>query len=125
MRRTTELVKLNEKWQIVDDPLRTCLWCEQPFKCRASGGKAQRFCSPEHRKAFHRAARRWAVGAVEAGVVTVDCLKNPSSATYTFVGGVMAAQVDPDTGMESLRALRRPARGNGVAQQMEAGNDGA
>ena len=104
--------------------MKPCLWCEQPFECRASGGKAQRFCSPEHRKAFHRAARQWAVGAVEAGVVTVDCLKNPSPATYTLAGGVRAVRVDPDTGTESLRAQRRPERGNGAAQQMGAGNDG-
>ncbi len=102
-----------------------CLWCEQPFKCRASGGKAQRFCSPEHRTAFHRAARRWAVGAVEAGIVTVDCLKNPASATYTFVRSEKAVRVDPDTQTEPLRALRRPERGNGSAQRMGAGNDGA
>ena len=54
-----------------------CLWCERPFKRRVSGGKAQRFCSPEHRTAFYSVARRWAVGAVQAGIVTVDYLKNP------------------------------------------------
>ncbi len=72
-----------------------CLWCEWPFKCRASGGKAQRFCSPEHRAAFHRAARRWAVGAVEAGIVTVDCLKNPAVATCTFVGREEVGRMGP------------------------------
>ena len=102
-----------------------CLWCEQPFKRRASGGKVQRFCSPEHRKAFHRAARQWAVGAVEAGIVTVDCLKNPSSATYTLIESERAGRVGLDTGTEPLRALRRPGRGNGSAQRIGVGNDGA
>ena len=72
-----------------------CLWCERPFRGRVSGGKAQRFCSPEHRAAFHRAARQWAIGAVEAGIVTVDCLKNTVLATYTLVSREKEGRVDP------------------------------
>jgi hypothetical protein len=34
-------------------------------------GKQQRFCTPEHRAAFHADARRWAEAAVTAGLVSV------------------------------------------------------
>lgn len=45
----------------------TCLWCNRAFPPRATGGSAQRFCSPGHRHEFHKAARRWAEEAVADG----------------------------------------------------------
>jgi hypothetical protein len=47
-----------------------CLQCGGPFDPRR-GGKQQRFCTPEHRAAFHADARRWAEAAVTAGLVSV------------------------------------------------------
>jgi hypothetical protein len=52
-----------------------CLWCLGTFRKRTSGGTQQRFCRPAHRHAFGTAARRWAILAVERGLVTVETLK--------------------------------------------------
>lgn len=51
-----------------------CLWCGTAFTPR-SGGKAQRFCRPSCRVAFHHAARAWAEREVVAGRVTVAEIK--------------------------------------------------
>ncbi len=51
-----------------------CLWCSAPFTPRI-GGKPQRFCRPQHRSAFHSAARRWAEGAVADGRLAVTDLR--------------------------------------------------
>ena len=53
----------------------SCYWCDRPFRCRRTGGHAQRFCSPHCRLAFHAAARRWALEAIEAGVLTIDHIR--------------------------------------------------
>lgn len=53
----------------------TCLWCGAPFEPRASGGKPQRFCRPEHRRLFDTAVSEYGRYAVEAGLVTVGELK--------------------------------------------------
>lgn len=44
-----------------------CLWCSASFAPRESGGKAQKFCRPAHRRAFDRAAREYVVRAIETG----------------------------------------------------------
>ena len=62
-----------------------CLWCQKPFERRASGGKPQRFCSQACRYAFHQAARKWAIKAIDAGLLTVDSLQNASVATCTLL----------------------------------------
>jgi hypothetical protein len=54
-----------------------CVWCGRPFRPRRTGGSAQRFCSTGHRRAFWIAARRWTMRAIEAGLISVDCLKAP------------------------------------------------
>jgi hypothetical protein len=36
-----------------------CAGCEETFDPRRDGGKGQRFCSTEHRRAFDRAGRAW------------------------------------------------------------------
>ena len=46
-----------------------CLCCP-----RRLTGRQARFCSPACRAAFHTAARRWALKAVEAGLVSVETL---------------------------------------------------
>jgi hypothetical protein len=57
-----------------------CLWCGWAFTPRTSGGSAQRFCCSSHRQAFWIAARRWTMRAIDAGLLSVDCLKaSPTS----------------------------------------------
>jgi hypothetical protein len=52
-----------------------CLWCGRYFRPRATGGSAQKFCSTGHRQEFWIAARRWTMRAIDAGLLSVDCLK--------------------------------------------------
>src|ERR1051325_9171412 len=59
-----------------------CLWCSRPFRPRATGGSAQRFCSTEHRKAFWTAARRWTMRAIETGLLSIDCLKRTQTSVH-------------------------------------------
>src|SRR5215831_9808642 len=61
-----------------------CLWCDRPFTPRTTGGSAQKFCCTEHRQQFWIAARRWTMRAIEAGLLSVDCLK----ASHTSVHAV-------------------------------------
>jgi hypothetical protein len=52
-----------------------CAWCASPYTPRRDGGKAQRFCGPDCRAAFHRALRQWAIGQLELGAVSLADLK--------------------------------------------------
>ena len=52
-----------------------CLSCGRAFMPRATGGSAQKFCCTGHRQQFWIAARRWTMRAIEAGLLSVDCLK--------------------------------------------------
>src|SRR5271156_4617171 len=52
-----------------------CLWCERTFTPRETGGSSQKFCCAAHRQQFWIAARRWTMRAIEAGLLSVDCLK--------------------------------------------------
>ena len=45
------------------------------FRPRSTGGSAQKFRCTEHRQQFWIAARRWTMRAIEAGLLSVDCLK--------------------------------------------------
>jgi hypothetical protein len=54
----------------------SCVWCERLFRPRKNGGRSQRFCRPSCRRAFHAAARTWALDELAAGRVTVADLKN-------------------------------------------------
>ncbi len=67
-----------------------CLWCDIPFKPR-QGGKPQRFCSADHRRAFEAALREWARGELEAGRLTVEELKGADCAAYTLHRGPISA----------------------------------
>jgi hypothetical protein len=52
-----------------------CLWCDQTFSPRTTGGSGQKFCCTGHRQQFWVAARRWTMRAIDAGLLSVDCLK--------------------------------------------------
>jgi hypothetical protein len=58
-----------------------CLWCDRHFTPRMTGGSAQKFCCTGHTQQFWIAARRWTMRAIEAGSLSVDCLK----VSYTSV----------------------------------------
>ena len=61
-----------------------CVWCGRAFKPRSTGGSAQKFCCTGHRQQFWIATRRWTMRAIEAGLLSVDCLK----ASHTSVHAV-------------------------------------
>src|SRR4051812_6991218 len=97
MVRSTEVAEV----RVVSDGAETahCLWCDRAFKPRKTGGSAQRFCSLAHRKAFWSAARRWTMRALDAGLLSIDCLK----ASHTSVHAAGAA-------FQSHRSLSASAR---------------
>ncbi len=63
-----------------------CLWCEAEFAQRKTGGKAQRFCSSDCRTAFHNAAHRWLLKAIDDGLVPVAAIRNGPTATLMLRG---------------------------------------
>jgi hypothetical protein len=77
----------------------SCSWCDRPFQLRQSGGHAQRFCSPHCRLAFHDAARRCVLEAIEAGVLTIDHIRKGVQPTCTL----------PDTVADDLLSHPRAA----------------
>jgi len=52
-----------------------CIWCGVAISRRRKRGSERKFCSSAHRASFWRAARRWALNALAAGLVTVEELK--------------------------------------------------
>src|SRR6187200_331448 len=91
---TAEAIDLPARDDLPADPARTprsaekvhCLWCGRAFRARTTGGSAQWFCSLEHRKAFWTAARRWTMRAIEAGFLTVECLKGHDTSVHAAPG---------------------------------------
>src|SRR5215813_9542094 len=59
-----------------------CLWCGRAFKPRSTGGSTQKFCCSGHRQQFWIAARRWTMRAIEAGLLSVDCLKASQTSVH-------------------------------------------
>jgi hypothetical protein len=72
----------------------TCLWCGEPFPARTSGNQPKQFCSPPCRQAFHTAARRWAIAAVAAGLISVETLKRPVAPCTAHTAPLEAGQVE-------------------------------
>src|SRR6201998_4408844 len=73
-----------------------CLWCDGHFTPRATGGSAQRFCCTGHRQQFWIAARRWTMRAIEAGLLSVGCLKASPTSVHAAWGGI-PTQETPST----------------------------
>src|SRR5215813_13189898 len=63
-----------------------CLWCSRTFTPRSTGGSAQKFCCEGHRQQFWVAARRWTMRAIEAGLLSVDCLKATQTSVHAACG---------------------------------------
>jgi hypothetical protein len=66
-----------------------CLWCGRTFPSRTTGGSAQKFCCTEHRQQFWIAARRWTMRGIEAGLLSVDCLKASHTSVHAVPGGIL------------------------------------
>src|SRR6516162_10875969 len=60
-----------------------CLWCGRSFTPRATGGSAQKFCCTGRRQEFWIAARRWTMRAIDAGLLSVDCLKASHASVHS------------------------------------------
>src|SRR5271163_2024931 len=58
-----------------------CSWCDRPFRVRQTGGRANRFCQPSCRRAFHSAVRTWALDAIANGALTVAEIRSGATAT--------------------------------------------
>jgi hypothetical protein len=73
----------------------SCVWCERFFRPRKSGGKGQRFCRPSCRRAFHAAARAWALDALAIGRLTIADLRKgaPGDARVASSGRGGATQL--------------------------------
>src|SRR5690349_13491981 len=67
-----------------------CFWCDQPFRRRQSGGLPQRFCRPFCRRAFHAAARAWALDAMVRDTLILADIKNSVPATRALVVNAIA-----------------------------------
>ena len=63
-----------------------CLWCGRTFSSRTTGGSAQKFCCTGHRQQFWIAARRWTMRAIDAGLLSVDCLKASHTSVHAARG---------------------------------------
>jgi hypothetical protein len=64
-----------------------CLWCGRPFSPRR-GGKRQRFCLPEHRRAFEAAARQYVGHLIAMGELSIGAL-HTAPATRAFLPGAI------------------------------------
>src|SRR5215469_2405530 len=63
----------------------SCRWCDSLFGPRQTGGRAQRFCRPSCRRAFHAAARNWALGAIVNGTLGVEDIRNSAPGTRALL----------------------------------------
>jgi hypothetical protein len=60
-----------------------CQWCGLRFTPRPDGGRLQRYCSPECRRAFDAAARRFVAAAITDGRLTVAALRDGNALAAT------------------------------------------
>jgi len=75
-----------------------CLWCGRAFKPRSTGGSSQKFCCAGHRQQFWIAARRWTMRAIEAGLLSVDCVKASQTSVHAAGGAVPVSEIPLDSG---------------------------
>jgi hypothetical protein len=62
-----------------------CWWCSDGFEPRRTGGSKQRFCGSNCRRAFDQAGRDWIRLAMDAGLLTVPCLRNAAATARALV----------------------------------------
>jgi hypothetical protein len=61
------------------------LLVRSPVSGAADRGRAQRFCQPTCRRAFHFAVRTWALDAIANGTLTVAEIRNGPATTRALV----------------------------------------
>jgi hypothetical protein len=83
-----------------------CSWCERSFRPRRTGGRVQRFCCPLCRRAFHTAARAWALNAIAVGALPIADLRNGVAATRALIPGPASTEAVPQA---PPRQSARPA----------------
>ena len=64
-----------------------CHWCGAAFTPR-TGGRQQRFCSAQHRRQFHTAARQYVDDEIAAGRLTVNRLYSPRATSALPGAGI-------------------------------------
>ena len=62
-----------------------CPWCGGPFRPRQDGGQQQKFCRSSCRRAFHAAARAWALAAIASGALAPVDVRSGPAATRTLL----------------------------------------
>ena len=67
----------------------TCLWCGDPMPDRSNRGSPRRFCRPEHRRAYHTAARRYVDREVSEGRLPVPALMGSRKARTLSPGQML------------------------------------
>jgi len=70
-----------------------CDWCGEPFEPRIDGGKQQRFCSPEHRRAFDAASRIYVRQAIASGALTLETLRESRCDNARVAPGGQVARI--------------------------------
>src|SRR5215467_3484342 len=90
--------------------LPSCSWCDRPFRPRQSGGRAQRFCRPSCRRAFHAAMRAWALNAIAQGRLTLADVKNNAPTTRALL-------VDPNLTVSVPEVPRPLSRAPAIADE--------
>ena len=86
-----------------------CLWCGRDFTPRATGGSAQKFCCIGHRQEFWIAARRWTMRAIDAGLLSVDCLKASHTSVHAHRTRVREVRIQfPPADSRSLAGFLLP-----------------
>ena len=94
-----------------------CLWCGRTFMPRSTGGSTQKFCCTGHRQQFWIAARRWTMRAIEAGLLSVDCLRRPTRAC-TLPEGHSAAKPIPRCWSTSVKPEPTSPKGRKTAARV-------
>jgi hypothetical protein len=82
-----------------------CDWCETPYRARSSGGREQRFCGERCRRAFHTAVRRWTLGELAAGRLTLANIRNGLPATLTLATDAASSSPIPEEGEAAAARL--------------------
>jgi hypothetical protein len=73
----------------------------------AKRGRAQRFCRPSCRRAFHASVRSWALDAIADGTMTIAEIRNGAPATRTLRRGRSRLGQLPPQGRPRTRSLAR------------------
>ena len=103
----------------------SCGWCGRSFTPRRLGSSTQKFCCRSCRYDLHTAARRWGIAALDAGLLTVEDLRNGPSVPCTAGGGNSKGSValsPHETGISTSTAAYTVTTGDpSLNSEVEAG----